>query len=74
MDAFTSSVVMLEKYPAVRSFWPMSNVYRACEKYSSFGKRPLNTPTKKKNKIKIKNNKKNKIEISICTLINDQNY
>lgn len=35
---------MLRKYPEVKSFWPMSNVYKAFEKYSAFGINPPKTP------------------------------
>lgn len=43
MFALTSSVDIFRKNPAVRSFWPMSNVYKAFEKYSPFGSNSLYT-------------------------------
>lgn len=50
-EALTSSNDLLSKSPASRSFWPMSNVYKAFRKYSSLGisfanKPPVYTHTK----------------------------
>lgn len=59
--ALTSSAVIPPKKPDVRSFWPISNVYRPSEKYSSFGNNPLKISARM---IKKKSEKKyyNKLE------------
>jgi len=47
MDAVISGTVLL-KMPAIRSFWPISNVYKASVKYSSLGISDANVPPYKK--------------------------